>query len=173
MPAAPRRSTVPTLREERRLLRAGHTLVAGMDEVGRGALAGPVSVGVVVVDLDVPTAPAGVRDSKLLVPAAREALVPRLRRWARAWAVGHAEPAEIDAYGDPGGPAPGRPARARRPARAARLRAPRRQPRLADAPAVPAPADEEARSRLEHRAAGGAAVPAPHVELDAEPACTR
>ncbi len=99
MPAAPRRSTVPTLREERRLLRAGHTLVAGMDEVGRGALAGPVSVGVVVVDLDVPTAPAGVRDSKLLAPAAREVLVPRLRRWARAWAVGHAEPAEIDAYG--------------------------------------------------------------------------
>src|SRR4051812_50201430 len=70
-----------------------------MDEVGRGALAGPVSVGVVVVDLEIGTAPAGVRDSKLLAPAARQALVPRLRRWARAWAVGHAEPEEIDAYG--------------------------------------------------------------------------
>jgi ribonuclease HII len=99
VPAAASRSSVPTLREERRLLRSGHTVVAGMDEVGRGALAGPVSVGVVVVDLDVRTAPAGVRDSKLLQPAAREALVPRLRRWARAWAVGHAEPEEIDAYG--------------------------------------------------------------------------
>jgi ribonuclease HII len=87
------------LREERRLLRTGHTLVAGMDEVGRGALAGPVTVGVVVVDLESRTAPAGVRDSKLLVPAAREALVPRLRRWARAYAVGHAEPEEVDAYG--------------------------------------------------------------------------
>lgn len=70
-----------------------------MDEVGRGALAGPVTVGVVVVDLESPTAPAGVRDSKLLVPAAREALVPRLRRWARAYAIGHAEPEEVDAYG--------------------------------------------------------------------------
>ncbi len=94
-----RAAVPPSLREERRLLRAGHALVAGMDEVGRGALAGPVTVGVVVVDLDVRSAPTGVRDSKLLTPAAREALVPRLRRWARAWAVGHAEPDEIDAYG--------------------------------------------------------------------------
>ncbi len=93
------RTAAPSLREERRLLRAGHTLVAGMDEVGRGALAGPVTVGVVVVDLDVRSAPTGVRDSKLLTPGAREALVPRVRRWARAWAVGHAEPDEIDAYG--------------------------------------------------------------------------
>jgi ribonuclease HII len=97
-PVGPR-SKVPTLREERRLLREGHLLVAGMDEVGRGALAGPVSVGVVVVDAGVRTAPAGVRDSKLLTPAAREALVPRLRRWAVGYAVGHAEPDEIDAYG--------------------------------------------------------------------------
>jgi ribonuclease HII len=93
------RTTAPTLREERRLLRDGHLLLAGMDEVGRGALAGPVSVGVVVIDLEIGTAPTGVRDSKLLAPAAREALVPRLRRWARSWAVGHAEPEEIDAYG--------------------------------------------------------------------------
>jgi len=70
-----------------------------MDEVGRGALAGPVSVGVVVVDTATRSAPAGVRDSKLLTPAAREALVPRLRRWAVAYAVGHGEPEEIDRYG--------------------------------------------------------------------------
>lgn len=94
----PRRK-VPTLREERRLLRSGHELVAGMDEVGRGALAGPVTVGVVVVDASVGTAPSGVRDSKLLSPAVREALAPRIRRWALASAVGHAEPAEIDRYG--------------------------------------------------------------------------
>src|SRR3954452_17351365 len=92
------RAGVPTLREERRLLRSGHALVAGMDEVGRGALAGPVSVGVVVLDATVRTAPAGVRDSKLLTAAAREALVPKLRRWAPAHAVGHAEPDEIDRY---------------------------------------------------------------------------
>ena len=93
------RSVVPTLREERRLQRDGHALVAGVDEVGRGALAGPVTVGVVVVRETTRTAPAGLRDSKLLTPLAREALAPRLRRWAPAWAVGHAEPEEIDAFG--------------------------------------------------------------------------
>jgi ribonuclease HII len=91
---------VPTLRTERRLLReSGGTLLAAVDEVGRGALAGPVTVGVVLVDLDVTTAPRGLRDSKLLTPAAREALVPRLRRWGRARAVAHASAAEIDAIG--------------------------------------------------------------------------
>lgn len=93
------RSRVPTLREERRLLRSGHVYVAGMDEVGRGALAGPVTVGVVVVDAAARSAPSGVRDSKLLTPGAREALVPKLRRWAVGYAVGHAEPEEIDSYG--------------------------------------------------------------------------
>jgi ribonuclease HII len=95
-----RRCAAPTLRVERRLLReSGDLLIAGVDEVGRGALGGPVSVGVVVVDARVPTAPTGLRDSKLLTPQARTALVPRLRRWARAWAVGHASAAEIDAVG--------------------------------------------------------------------------
>jgi ribonuclease HII len=93
------RSTTPTLREERSLLRAGHRVVAGMDEVGRGALAGPVSVGAVAVDLNVATAPAGLRDSKLLRPSAREALLPKLSRWGLARAVGHASPAEIDEFG--------------------------------------------------------------------------
>ncbi|WP_374929773.1 ribonuclease HII [Kytococcus sedentarius] len=90
---------VPTLRTERELLRGGATLVAGMDEVGRGALAGPVSVGVVVVDTAVGTAPMGVRDSKDLTPARREQLVPRLARWGVARGVGHAGPEEIDAHG--------------------------------------------------------------------------
>jgi ribonuclease HII len=89
----------PTLREERKLLREGHRLVAGIDEVGRGSLAGPVTVGVVVVDLDTKPAPTGVRDSKLLTPAAREKLVPRVRRWAPMSAVGHASAAEIDEIG--------------------------------------------------------------------------
>ncbi|WP_402467754.1 ribonuclease HII [Isoptericola aurantiacus] len=89
----------PTLRQERALLGDGAVLVGGMDEVGRGALAGPVSVGLVVVDASTPTAPRGVTDSKLLSPAAREAMVGPLRRWAVAWAVGHAGPAEIDAHG--------------------------------------------------------------------------
>ena len=70
-----------------------------MDEVGRGALAGPVSVGVVVIDETCRSAPVGVKDSKLLTAAARERMVAPIRRWARAWAVGHASPAEIDAIG--------------------------------------------------------------------------
>ncbi len=89
----------PTLRVERALLRSGARWLAAVDEVGRGSLAGPVSVGVVVVDAGVKAAPVGVRDSKLLSAAARLALVPRIRRWAPAYAVGHAEPAEIDAWG--------------------------------------------------------------------------
>ncbi len=70
-----------------------------MDEVGRGALAGPVSVGVVLIDESCRSAPTGVKDSKLLTPAARAAMVPRIRRWCLAYAVGHASPAEIDEIG--------------------------------------------------------------------------
>jgi ribonuclease HII len=93
---APRR---PSLRVERALQRDGHRVLAGMDEVGRGALAGPVTVGVVVIDEGCRTAPQGVKDSKLLAPHARERMVPRIERWAVAHAVGHASPAEIDDVG--------------------------------------------------------------------------
>jgi ribonuclease HII len=88
------------LRYERELLRSlGVRWLASIDEVGRGALGGPVTVGVVLVDLHTKAAPTGVRDSKLLTPAARQRLVPRLQRWAPAWAVAHAEAWEIDALG--------------------------------------------------------------------------
>ena len=89
----------PSLRVERALQRDGHRVLAGMDEVGRGALAGPVTVGVVVIDEGCRTAPQGVKDSKLLAPHARERMVPRIERWAVAHAVGHASPAEIDDVG--------------------------------------------------------------------------
>lgn len=102
-PPARSSSPAPSLRHERALLREGHRWVAGMDEVGRGALAGPVTVGVVLVDLMTRSAPTGLRDSKLLTPGARASLVPRLRRWAPQWAVGHAEPEEIDRLGIIGG----------------------------------------------------------------------
>lgn len=90
---------VPTLRVERQLLRQGYRLIAGVDEVGRGAWSGPVSVGVAVVDAAVSAPPPGLRDSKLLPPARREALVPQLRSWVRAGGVGHATASEIDAGG--------------------------------------------------------------------------
>jgi ribonuclease HII len=89
----------PSLRVERALQRDGHRVLAGMDEVGRGALAGPVTVGVVVIDEACRSAPQGVKDSKLLAPHARERMVPRIERWALAHAVGHASADEIDAIG--------------------------------------------------------------------------
>ena len=70
-----------------------------MDEVGRGALAGPVTVGVVLIERDVADAPPGVRDSKLLSPARRVDLIPQVTSWCRSWAVGHASSAEIDDAG--------------------------------------------------------------------------
>ena len=98
MPATPR-SRKPSLRVERALQRDGHRVLAGMDEVGRGALAGPVSVGVVLIDETCRSAPTGVKDSKLLTPAARVAMVPRIRRWCLGYAVGHSSAAEIDEIG--------------------------------------------------------------------------
>jgi len=75
-------------------------LVAGMDEVGRGALAGPVSVGVAVVSAATSRRmPRGLADSKLLTPQAREELVEPVRAWSAGSAVGHASPAEIDSLG--------------------------------------------------------------------------
>jgi ribonuclease HII len=93
------RSSAPSLRYERQLLGAGVALLASVDEVGRGALSGPVTVGVVLVDSSVRSAPPGVRDSKLLTPEKRVSLVPRIRRWAVGYAVGHASAAEIDDVG--------------------------------------------------------------------------
>lgn len=92
-------SKPPSRRLERELIASGHRFVAGMDEVGRGALAGPVTVGVVVVDESTGRTPARLRDSKLLRPAVRERLCEPIRRWAVASAVGHSSPEEIDRYG--------------------------------------------------------------------------
>ena len=71
-----------------------------MDEVGRGSLAGPVTVGLAVVDRGTSDAfPQGLADSKQLTPRRREALVEPCRAWVLDWAVAHAAPAEIDALG--------------------------------------------------------------------------
>jgi len=89
----------PRLDVEEALRSQGHSFVAGMDEVGRGCLSGPVTVGVVVLGEGAARPPRGLRDSKLLTPDARRALVPRIRRWVLASAVAHASAAEIDTYG--------------------------------------------------------------------------
>lgn len=77
-----------------------HTLVGGMDEVGRGSLAGPVTVGLAVVSRDTsPSFPAGLADSKQLTARRRQALVEPCRQWVTDWAVASSSPVEIDALG--------------------------------------------------------------------------
>jgi ribonuclease HII len=75
----------------------GHLLIAGVDEVGRGCLAGPVYAGAVVFDRRV--ALPGLDDSKALVPEVRESLASRIREVARGAEVGAATAAEVDAIG--------------------------------------------------------------------------
>jgi ribonuclease HII len=89
----------PRLVVEAGLHAEGFGTVAGVDEVGRGCLSGPVTVGVVLVGPEQGRPPRGLRDSKLLTAAARRALVPRIHRWATAWAVADATAAEIDQIG--------------------------------------------------------------------------
>lgn len=81
-------------RLENEIRRGGVRLVAGVDEVGRGCLAGPVMAGAVV--LDPARLVSGVADSKLLPAAERERLFDQIVRSALAWAVTRVEPAEID-----------------------------------------------------------------------------
>lgn len=89
----------PTLDLEQQLLKSGSKFVAGVDEVGRGALAGPVSVGIAVVDLSVKAIPEKLRDSKLISKPVRENLIPQLQEWTIDYAIGHASPSEIDKVG--------------------------------------------------------------------------
>ncbi len=89
----------PTLDIERSFLSPGVRLLAGVDEVGRGAVAGPVSVGIAVVNLEDHGLLADVKDSKLLKPEDRDRLEPLVRDWAVASAVGHASSREIDEIG--------------------------------------------------------------------------
>ena len=76
--------------------------IAGLDEAGRGALAGPVAVGAVILPRDealLSRVLAGVRDSKQMTPLEREMLAPRIQETALAWYVGLASSAEIDSMG--------------------------------------------------------------------------
>ena len=76
---------------------AGCRAVVGVDEVGRGSWAGPVTVGMVVAPQD--RRLYKLRDSKALTEPEREALFDRIAGWAATWAVGHAWPDECDRLG--------------------------------------------------------------------------
>ena len=93
-----RRAPVPNLSVERACWEAGAGVVCGLDEVGRGAWAGPVSVGAVAVSPDLRRI-VKVRDSKVLTVEEREALYPKIVRWALSWSVGHASHVECDELG--------------------------------------------------------------------------
>ena len=97
--------TNPTYLEEETLLRQGYSMVAGLDEAGRGPLAGPVLAGVAVLPPN-PTGPwvGLVRDSKQMTPAQRETVLPRIREAALALEVGVSHPHEIDELGIVGAP---------------------------------------------------------------------
>ncbi len=79
---------------ERNLVNPGHRLVAGVDEAGRGPLAGPVVAAAVI--LPAGFLPAGLDDSKKLKPARREKLCADIKKKALAWAIGMATVAEIE-----------------------------------------------------------------------------
>ena len=91
----------PDLHYEKELWKSGLDLVAGMDEAGRGALAGPVTVGAVILPTDphLSRTLSEVRDSKLMTPASRTRWAKSIREVARAWSLGWADAAEIDALG--------------------------------------------------------------------------
>ena len=87
---------------ESELWSSGLKYIAGLDEAGRGALAGPVSVGAVILPNDptlLSSTLAGARDSKQMTPRKRESLAPRIQEVALTWAVGFATAEEIDMQG--------------------------------------------------------------------------
>lgn len=95
-------TSAPDLHFETRLWRANLHRIAGLDEAGRGALAGPVAAAAVVLPHDkklLRRTLAGARDSKQMTPKARERLAPRIKHCALSWAIGFATPDEIDALG--------------------------------------------------------------------------
>jgi len=97
-----RKRTKPGLHLETELWDNGLQYVAGLDEAGRGALAGPVAVGAVILPNDktlLSSTLSGVRDSKQMTPSKRGVSAIQIREVALAWAVGFATAEEIDAQG--------------------------------------------------------------------------
>ena len=94
--------TYPTLETESRLFGRGNRFVIGVDEVGRGAIAGPVAVGVCLLDSSNPNLmawPAKLQDSKLMTPNSRTHIVEELRNYVAQFRVGYATNNEIDQVG--------------------------------------------------------------------------
>jgi ribonuclease HII len=92
---------LPSLEFELNIWNNGFTRIAGIDEAGRGAWAGPVTSAVVILPADPSLIQTlnRVRDSKLMTPLARETWAPLIKESATGWGVGFASVEEIDALG--------------------------------------------------------------------------
>ena len=100
MPA--RATKTASLRHERDYVAAGYRIIVGIDEVGRGPLAGPVAAGAVALPLSRPDLPkllAGVTDSKAMNPLQRQTADALIKDIALAWGIGSSAAHEIDALG--------------------------------------------------------------------------
>ncbi len=97
----PRKNDPPSLNFEQALWQSGLTHIAGFDEAGRGALAGPVAVGAVILppDPQLPWTLTGVRDSKQMTPRQRQTWAARIKSVALAWGVDYSSAEEIDRLG--------------------------------------------------------------------------
>ena len=93
----PSKKRAPTLRLEHELWAAGHRIVVGIDEVGRGAWAGPLAIGAAVLPQSGRVN--GVRDSKMLTEREREHLFDRIASWCAHWSVGMVSHEECDSIG--------------------------------------------------------------------------
>lgn len=94
--------STPDLHYEKNLWRAKYKFIAGLDEAGRGALAGPVSAAAVILPPHSPHLArtlGGARDSKQMTARQRDQLAPRIQSSALGWGVGFASAQEIDALG--------------------------------------------------------------------------
>lgn len=89
----------PTLVVENEILKGGARFVIGCDEVGRGAIAGPVAVGMCAINASVGAMPPGLRDSKMLSEKRRREMAPLAAAWVTHSAVGMASAEEVDKLG--------------------------------------------------------------------------
>lgn len=90
-------SRAPTRRVEQQLMADGYETIVGLDEVGRGSWAGPLTIA--AVRIPTTSRVLGVRDSKKLSQVQRERLYPRLMDWCEDLGVGHVSPEECDDLG--------------------------------------------------------------------------
>lgn len=91
------RNNAPTLDNEKELWSHGHSIVVGLDEVGRGSWAGPLVIGAAVVPKD--RRVYKLRDSKMLTEAERESMFDRVADWCEAWSLGIVSHDECDELG--------------------------------------------------------------------------